>query len=240
MTRSESRSPQTHAPQPHRASPPASIPAATPASTPTTTTLVVGSETVLVTRKSIKNMYLRIRPSDGTITVSAPRRTTNAAIRDFVCAHESWIDSTRERMTRQHRENEVAAFGHETDETLTPRELFHRKWTPERSQAARGYLQARVPEMIERWGRVLGRTPTSVTYRAMTSRWGSCTPATGRMRLNLELAEMPEALIEYVVVHEMVHLWEPRHDDGFHNRMSAVMPDWRERARTLNSLWRYA
>lgn len=236
MTRSESRSPQPHAPQPHRASLPASI----PASTPTTTTLVVGSETVLVTRKTIKNMYLRIRPDDGTITVSAPRRTTNAAIRDFVCAHESWIGSTRERMTRQHRENEVAAFGHETDETLTPRELFHRKWTPERSQAARGYLQARVPEMIERWGRVLGRTPTSVTYRAMTSRWGSCTPATGRMRLNLELAEMPEALIEYVVVHEMVHLWEPRHGAGFHNRMSAVMPDWRERARTLNSLWRYA
>ena len=74
---------------------------------------------------------------------------------------------------------------------------------------------------------IIGREPTHVTLRVMTSRWGSCTPKTGRIRLNLQLGLMDPRFLEYVLVHEMTHLWENGHGEGFQRRMSAYLPQWR-------------
>lgn len=240
----------------------AGLPAAFSATTPATTTIEVDGQTVLLTRKRIKNMYLRIRPVDGAVTVSAPLRMQRAAIEEFVRSHRSWIEHTQRRMAAERRERQAAAnergqayhAGESTESgqpgqpgqpnrplrpDLTTHELFMLSWPPERQKAAKTYLQATVPPLAEKWTRIIGRAPTSITYRAMTSRWGSCTPATGRIRLNLELALVPEPLLEYVLVHELVHLWEPGHGAGFQRRMSAVMPDWKQRRHDLNALWRF-
>lgn len=219
----------------------ASAPSAPAAATPTaTTTIVVDGMTVLLTRKRIKNMYLRIRPADGAVTVSAPLRMRQSAIDDFVRAHHAWIARTAKRMEaeRLHRQS-LNGNAPCNNAHLTTHELFMLSWPPERQKAARQYLQAHVPPLMEKWTRAIGRTPTSITYRAMTSRWGSCTPATGRIRLNLELALVPQPLMEYVLVHELVHLWEPGHGAGFRRRMDALMPDWKQRRRDLNALWRF-
>ena len=76
--------------------------------------------------------------------------------------------------------------------------------------------------------------PTHVTLRIMTSRWGSCTPKTGRIRLNLQLGLMDPRFLEYVLVHEMTHLWENGHGEDFQRRMSAYLPQWRQLRRELN------
>lgn len=75
---------------------------------------------------------------------------------------------------------------------------------------------------------------THITLRIMTSRWGSCTPKTGRIRLNLQLGLMDPRFLEYVLVHEMTHLWENGHGEDFQRRMSAYLPQWRQLRRELN------
>ena len=74
----------------------------------------------------------------------------------------------------------------------------------------------------------------NITLRIMTSRWGSCTPKTGRIRLNLQLGLMDPRFLEYVLVHEMTHLWENGHGEDFQRRMSAYLPQWRQLRRELN------
>lgn len=61
----------------------------------------------------------------------------------------------------------------------------------------------------------------------MRTRWGSCNVNARRISLNLELARMPERCLEYVVVHELVHLLERRHNDRFWMLMDRFMPEWR-------------
>lgn len=214
----------------------AAVTSAATTKTTSTTTIVVDGMTVLLTRKRIKNMYLRIRPVDGAITVSAPLRMQRATIEDFVRAHRAWINRTQQSMGDARRHQQPTQPG---NATLSAHELFMLSWPPERQKTAKQYLHARVPQLAHKWTRIIGRAPTSITYRAMTSRWGSCTPATGRIRLNLELALVPEPLMEYVLVHELVHLWEPGHGAGFQRRMDSLMPDWKQRRHDLNTLWRF-
>ena len=87
---------------------------------------------------------------------------------------------------------------------------------------------------LSKWGPIVGRTPTHITLRLMSSRWGSCTPKTGRIRLNLQLGLMAPRFLEYVLVHEMTHLWENGHGEGFQRRMSAYLPQWRQLRRDIN------
>lgn len=68
----------------------------------------------------------------------------------------------------------------------------------------------------------------------MKTRWGSCTPATASIRLNTDLAWLDPDLLEYVLVHELTHLYEHGHGPGFRARMNRYMPDWTERRRRLN------
>ena len=135
-----------------------------------TTTIVVDGMTVLLTRKRIKNMYLRIRPVDGAITVSAPLRMQRATIEDFVRAHRAWINRTQQSMGDARRHQQPTQPG---NATLSAHELFMLSWPPERQKTAKQYLHARVPQLAHKWTRIIGRAPTSITYRAMTSRWGS-------------------------------------------------------------------
>lgn len=95
-------------------------------------------------------------------------------------------------------------------------------------------INAQLPVLLGKWAPVIGREPTHITLRIMTSRWGSCTPKTGRIRLNLQLGLMDPKFLEYVLVHEMTHLWENGHGEGFQRRMSAYLPQWRQLRRELN------
>ncbi|WP_418969262.1 M48 family metallopeptidase [Alloscardovia omnicolens] len=180
---------------------------------------------VTVILKNVKNMYLRVKPPLAQVEVTAPYYVHRADIEQFIHSRANWIDTARDRiiLTQSQR--------------TTPHLLT--QWTPQKEEEARTILEQKVPHILARWSARIDRLPSHITYRRMKTRWGSCTPATGRIRLNLALAYVPEDLLEYVVVHELTHLYERGHGEGFRNRMSSYMPDWRTKRRALNSYGSY-
>jgi predicted metal-dependent hydrolase len=93
-----------------------------------------------------------------------------------------------------------------------------------------------LPAMIEKWEGVIGESVKSWGIKRMKTRWGTCNPTARRIWLNLELAKKPLHCLEYVVVHEIVHLLERTHNDRFKGFMTSFMPQWRHYRAELNAL----
>lgn len=222
----------------------------------TTVTDIAGMRVTIV-RKPIKNMYLRIKPPNADIVVSAPQRMAESAIERFVTERKPWIERARRAML-QARDAQIAAqnasedgfqrvdgsagtgmagtgdsgFHGPSDDSRTYPHTF--VWTDANKARARRNIESQLPTLLAKWLPIIGRGPTHITLRVMTSRWGSCTPRTGRIRLNLQLGLMAPRFLEYVLVHEMTHLWENGHGEGFQSRMSAYLPQWRQLRRDIN------
>ena len=92
-----------------------------------------------------------------------------------------------------------------------------------------------IPSIVSKWEKILNVSLTSFQIRRMKTRWGSCTPKTRRIRLNLELAKMSTNWLEYIVVHELVHLLEASHNSRFKSLMDHYYPNWRIIQKELNS-----
>ena len=202
-------------------------------------TIAVDGLTVVVLRKNIVNMYLRVRPRGAMVVVSAPARVSQERIVAFVRAKARWIAAQRSRLLDAETNGDVLV------------------WTPDAEAASRRVIEERLPGLLSRWqpivGRspsaitirgllsrwqpIVGRSPSAITIRRMTTRWGSCTPATGRIRLNLQLGLMDPKFLEYVLVHEMTHLWARGHGEGFQHLMDGWLPGWRDVRREMNRQW---
>lgn len=189
-------------------------------------TVQIAGMTVTIMRKPIKNMYLRIKPPNAQIVISTPSRMSQAAIARFVTERKSWIEQAQRAML-QARDQQI----HEGNNPNDPHSFT---WNDVTRKRAVQTINAQLPVLLAKWSPIIGREPTHVTLRVMTSRWGSCTPKTGRIRLNLQLGLMDPRFLEYVLVHEMTHLWENGHGEGFQRRMSAYLPQWRQLRRELN------
>jgi predicted metal-dependent hydrolase len=98
----------------------------------------------------------------------------------------------------------------------------------------RDELRAAVQPMLRHWERRLGVKVEHLYVRRMKTRWGSCNPDARTIRLNTELATRPPEQLEYIVVHELVHLIEPTHNARFHALMDRYMPDWKRRREALS------
>ncbi|NEG70008.1 M48 family metallopeptidase [Bifidobacterium choloepi] len=187
-------------------------------------TLDVDGRQVTLVRKNNRNMYLRVKPPYGVVEVTAPVRTARVEIERFVRERADWIDGAQRKM--------LEARAKASRETEGVTDSF--TWNSELKEKATTALDTRLPALLERYRPVVGRSPSAVSYRVMSSRWGSCTPKTGRIRLNLQLGLMDDEFLEYVLVHELTHLWESGHGTGFQRRMDGYLPDWRARRRRLN------
>lgn len=181
---------------------------------PETTLIQVDDLEVLLTRKAIKNVHLRVKPPDGRVEVSAPWRTDERFVAAFVREKRPWIDAQRAALAVSPRAEAAAA-------------------TPEEVAQWKAVVSACVPALIEAWEPIMGVKAGKIAYRNMTSRWGSCQPATGRICINVRLALYPPECLEYVVVHELCHLLERGHGPRFQSLMDRFMPDWRERRAKL-------
>jgi predicted metal-dependent hydrolase len=93
-----------------------------------------------------------------------------------------------------------------------------------------------VPQLIARWSPRLGVQVSGYFLQRMKTKWGSCNHHAGHIRLNTELVKKPKDLVEYVVVHEMLHLLEPTHNDRFVSLLDQHWPQWRESRAELNAL----
>jgi predicted metal-dependent hydrolase len=178
------------------------------------------TEMVQVKRGRVKNLYLRVKPPDGHIEVTAPLRVEDDLILDFINSRGPWIGKARNRLS-------AAMSSGLSQATQT--------WDADAIFQAKQRIRQQLPDLLQHWVPVVGRGPSSISLRLMTSRWGSCTPATRRIRLNLELARLDPKFLEYVLVHELTHLHVHGHGPEFQRRMNLYLPKWKVLRKELNT-----
>ena len=224
--------------------------------------MVVGGIEIKVFKKPIKNLHLSVHPPDGWVRVSAPLHLSEDAIRLAVIKRLSWIKRHRERMRSQPRESAREMVNRESHYFLGKRYLLQvvEGTSPQRVEISgsvmrlfvrpgadrlkrqrilnewyRRELKALLPELVTKWEEKTGLQVKEIGIKRMKTKWGSCNPVARRVWLNLELAKSPPQLIEYVLLHEMLHFLEPRHDDAFKAVMDKFMPNWRLLRDELNN-----
>lgn len=223
--------------------------------------IIVDGQVISVVRKNIKNLNLAVYPPDGRVRVSAPRRTSEATIRQVVQTRMEWIRRQQarfaelaERTTPQFTSGEVVDFMGKTyplnvaNTTGRPKVSLSddriNLQVPASYTAAqrmktlenwyRAQLKLLIPQYIALWEPVLDVKVAEWGVKRMKTKWGTCNTRARRIWLNLELVKLPPEYLEYVVVHEMTHLLERSHSARFHSLLDQFMPGWRKIKQALN------
>lgn len=221
----------------------------------------VGGIPVDVVFKNIKNVHLSVHPPTGRVRISAPAHMKIATIRVFAVAKLDWIKKQQKRFQGQERETPREYVDREShyvwgrryllevkEEDRTPNiELKHNQMILTVRPGAgmekrevivsawyREQLRFAMLPLVSKWELEIGVKANRLFIRKMKTRWGSCNPRRGSIRLNSELAKKPREYLEYVIVHELVHLLEPTHNKVFAAYMSKFMPQWRQLHDELN------
>ncbi|MEX2441959.1 MAG: SprT family zinc-dependent metalloprotease [Alkalispirochaeta sp.] len=223
----------------------------------------LGDISIAVNRKDIKNVHLSVHPPTGRVTLSAPRDTRLEVARAYAISKLAWIHQQQDRFRGQARETPrdfVERESHylwgrrylmtvvEKDEKPGV-EIDHKRITltvrPGSDQTKRAavvhewhksLLHDLVPTLIRKWEPRLDVRVSAHFLQRMKTKWGSCNATAGHIRLNTELIKKPKDLLEYVVVHEMIHLIEPTHSERFLSLLTEHYPSWREARSELNEL----
>jgi predicted metal-dependent hydrolase len=219
---------------------------------------------ITVLRKRIKNLNLRVHLPAGEVRISAPLYMDSAKIESFAIAQLSWIKQQQIRLRDRHEttslsKNYVDGESHilwgqsyrlSLIETRKSPGLFIENKTlflqvpigADRLQkqaifeGSCGQILAQaIAPLITQWEAKLGVSVNRFTVRKMKTKWGSCTIQTRRIRFNLDLVHKPPICLEYVVVHELVHLLEASHNHRFKSLMDHYMPQWRSHRDALNA-----
>ena len=219
----------------------------------------LGPLTVHITRKRMKNLYLRVLPPDGKLQVSAPNRVGDLEIERFVLSRLDWIARQREKVTSRksvhYTDGETLPyFGmaltlrlrfvtgrakvERAGETLTL-SIRAEADTAARKRAIDGWyrreLLSAAEAMLPACERTVGKRAGELKIRDMKTRWGTCNIKTGAVTINLRLAEKPPECLRYVLTHELCHLHEPGHGERFWKRMDAYYPDWKRIRKLLKT-----
>jgi predicted metal-dependent hydrolase len=227
------------------------------------TQIELGDIAVDVVQKDIKNIHLSVYPPTGKVRISAPLRMDLDTIRVFAITKLGWIKSQQQKLREQERETPREYLDREShylwgkryllkveEKDAAPEvELKHNKMilrirpgaNQETKQAIleawyRENLKEAVPALIAKWEPLIGVKVERFFVQRMKTKWGGCSPDSRSIRLNTELARKPPECLEYIVVHEMVHLLEPTHNNRFTSLMDQFMPKWRFYKDELNKL----
>ena len=225
--------------------------------------LKLGNVVVDVTLKNIKNVHLSVCPPTGTVRISAPKRMSLDRIRLFAASKLGWIKNQQSKLREQERETPRVYTDRESHMLWGKRylltvleldaapsvELKHsrivlrirpgmNRFGREAVMQAwyREQIKNAVPALLERWQPLMGVRAQRFFVRRMKTKWGSCNHKARTIRFNSELAKKPTECLEYVVVHELVHLLEPKHNARFGALMDQFMPRWQFYRRELNRL----
>ncbi len=225
--------------------------------------LKLGETTITVTRKDIKNVHLTVHPPDGRVTLSAPLETRLDVARAYAISKLTWIRQRQENFVKQARETPRRFIERESHHlwgkrylmTVTQKnskpsvKLDHKRINltvrPGSSQAKReqvihewhkSLLHKTIPPLIAQWEKKLKVKVSAYFLQRMKTKWGSCNHQSGNIRLNTELVKKPKELLEYVIIHEMIHLIEPTHSKRFIDLLQKNHPQWQEARAELNEL----
>jgi predicted metal-dependent hydrolase len=225
--------------------------------------LQLGNIAVDVVLKDIKNVHLSVHPPTGRVRIAAPLRMSLDTIRVFAISKLGWIKQQQKKLQAQEREMPREYLDREShyvwgkryllsvveNDTAPGVELKHSKMvlrirrgaSAEKRQEVidewyRDQVKIALPPLIAKWERLIGVKVDGILVRKLKTKWGSCSPIRKTIRLNTELAKKPPECLEYIVVHEMVHMLEPTHNLRFVALMDQFLPKWHFHRDTLNRL----
>jgi len=226
-------------------------------------TIELGDLVISVTRKDVKNVHLSVHPPNGRVTLVAPKVTRLDVARAYAISRLGWIRSQQAKLLGQARETPRQYIERESHYLWGRRYLMsvseadakpvvtldHRRIrltvrpnsTPDTRAVVihewhKSLLHQVVPRLIAGWEPKIGVTVSAYFLQRMKTRWGGCNQESGTIRLNTELVKKPRDLLEYIVVHEMIHLIEKRHNDRFFALLTDHYPAWREARAELNEI----
>jgi predicted metal-dependent hydrolase len=227
------------------------------------TQIELGGIVLDVVKKDIQNVHLSVYPPSGKVRISAPLRMNTDTIRVFAISKLGWIRQQQQKLRAQERETPREYLDRESHYVWGRRYLLKvveadaapsvqiqhgtlllrvRPGADEATREAvvagwyRQLLKRAVPPLIEAWEPLLSVTVKGFFVQQMKTRWGSCNPDARTIRLNTELAKKPRECLEYIVVHEMIHLLESTHNARFTGLLNRFMPQWQHYRSILNRL----
>ena len=224
--------------------------------------ITVADLVIDVVRKDIKNLHLGVYPPHGRVRVATPRKINDEAVRLFVVSKLGWIKKQRLKFAGQERQSPREYVTGESHYVAGDRYLLNVIYQPGAPKVVirnktqldlyvrpgsdlaqrrrvltewyRRQLKAQIPALLAKWQPIIGVAANEWGVKQMKTRWGTCNIRARRIWLNLELAKKPTHCLEYIIVHELVHLHERLHNDRFRQLMDRFMPQWRSYRDELN------
>ena len=223
----------------------------------------LGDIAVDVVRKDIKNVHLSVHPPTGRVTISAPSRMSLDTIRVFAISKLGWIRQQQKKLLEQARETPREYLNRESHYVWGRRYLLsiiegdqpacvqrdhsrlilrvrpgteHAKRQSLLEDWYREQVKKATPPLIRKWEKLMGVTVERFFVQRMKTKWGSCNSSARTIRLNTDLAKKPPACLEYIVIHEMIHIMEPTHNARFIALMDQFSPKWQSSRQILNRL----
>lgn len=225
-------------------------------------TVIVGSVVVEIQFKPIKNLHLSVHPPFGKVTVSSPEFYDLEKIKIYLATKLAWIKREQKKIASQDRESEKLYITKESHQYLGKRYLLevieaekpkvvlqHNKiilYSRKDATVAekqkilyswyRKELRIKIGELIVQHSTKMNVPCPTFKIQKMKTKWGSCAAESNRLLFNMELVKKPIECIEYIVIHELVHLLERKHNKNFILLMDRFMPNWRVQKKILNEL----
>jgi hypothetical protein len=228
--------------------------------------ITIGNIDIDLIRKNIKNIHLSVYPPDGRVRLAVPERMNDEAVRLFATSKLAWITKQRKKFSEQDRQtarefvsgeshyyfgtryllNVVETTGKQhielrgnkyidlyvrPESTVEKREKIMSDWY-------RQSLKKIIPAYIKKWEAIMGVTVNDWGVKLMKTRWGTCNVQDKRIWINLELAKKNPQCLEYIIVHEMVHLLERHHNEKYKAYMDRFLPNWKSIKDELNGFQR--
>lgn len=197
--------------------------------------------------KKVKRISIKVK-SDGKVILNVPSSRSISDAERFFISKKKWIEKNLEKT----RGNEVYALKNDYPiyffgKKLIVKEIYgsvSKAFISEdklvivsdgkrnSTQIAEKFLSGELKKVLDvtfaKWTKITELYPSSVTIRNTTSRWGSCTTNTKRIRMSFYLVSLPFFCAEYVTLHEILHLKYPNHGKGFHSALDKYMPEWKK------------
>lgn len=215
-------------------------------------------------RKKIKNIHLAVYPPTGRVRLAAPLATNDDTIRLFVISKLGWIKRNQRKIEgqerippRKYKQRESHYFlgrryllnlveNNEPPKVVLRNKTFIDLYVKPNTSAKkrneimtewyRVQLKTQIIPLLQKWEKIIGVTVQDWQVKQMKTKWGACNIEKGRIWINLELAKKPEKCLEYIIVHELIHLFERNHNQRFYFLMSKFLPNWKQLRTELNKL----
>ena len=191
-------------------------------------TIMISGIPIDIHKKNIKNMHLQVKPPEGHVVISAPASIDDKAIEIYARTNLIWIKKQIEKFQHQARGDKVILSMRE-ESTVKQRENYVR-------EQYRILLKAEIERLLPKWERLTELYCDSWQTKYMLTRWGTCNTEKKKLWFNLQLAQKPIECLEYVILHELLHLKERTHNSVFISYMDLYMKDWRAVRKELNDL----